>query len=66
MSGSPRYRTDLCLSLGFKDTFRLHFQEEEDVVAIQDCTDSETQIIEAGEQLSGAHEWTARHAKRTI
>ena len=55
MSGSPRYRTDLCLSVGFKDTFRLHF-EKEDVVAVEECTDSETQSIEADEQLSGARE----------
>ena len=63
MSGSPRYLTDLCLSLGLKNTFRLHFQEE-DVVAIEECTDSDTQFIEAGEQVRGAHEWAARHTKR--
>ena len=63
MGGSARYLTDLCLSLGLKNTFRLHFQEE-DVVAIEECTDSETQFIEADEQLSGAHEWTARDTKR--
>ena len=63
IGGLARYLTDLKLSLGLKDTFRLHFHEEDDL-AIKECTDSDTQFIEVDEQLSGAHECAVRYTKR--
>ena len=63
MGSLARYLTDFWQSLGLENTFRLHFQEE-DVVAIEECSDSDTQLVEADEQLSGAYEWAERHTKR--